>query len=204
MGEGEKNLVCYDIELARKQALQETGNLRLLDTAEIKQLLTMDSAAFGTQMEALKYFVPDKLSIKGFWYAQRPYHLWFKDQLEAASKSEFIIQRFAEDINRGGGRLVLIYTPHPFQIGPTECALGRYYYNIADNVILPARSGTQEWLAQVAERHGIELLDPTRAMRDYSVSVSSHVPLLYLRRDCHWSKTGHRFMAKFLADWFVK
>jgi hypothetical protein len=134
---------------------------------------------------------------------RRPLGLWSDGQLEAAAKSEDIIRRFAVDVTEDGGRLVLVYAPHPWQVGRAECALGRYYYNIAEAEILPPTSGTQEWLVEIADRHGIELLDPTEAMREYASSVSGDEQLLFLRSDCHWSDVGHQWMADFLVDWYL-
>ena len=71
-------------------------------------------------------------------------------------------------------------------------------------VTLPEDSGVQAWLRSVAAKHGIEFLDPTGAMRRRNLDgqAAGKGPL-YLRADCHWSPLGHRFMADWLAEWYL-
>jgi hypothetical protein len=140
----------------------------------------------------------------GFWPGIRPMDIWTPEQVQAAAEAENALARFAKDVSADGGRLVIVYVPNPYQVGPAECSVGRYLDRLDANAMLPADSGVQTWLRTVAARQGIELLDPTIAMRARHLNgpMRDMAPL-YLRADCHWSALGHQFMADWLADWYL-
>ena len=140
----------------------------------------------------------------GFWPGARPMEIWTRDQLDAAAATEGELARFAEDVASDGGRLVIVYVPNPYQLGPDECTVGRYLDRLDAGVTLPEDSGVQAWLRATAAKHGIEFLDPTGAMRRRDAGGPANAsPPLYLRADCHWSPAGHQFMADWLADWYL-
>jgi hypothetical protein len=140
-----------------------------------------------------------------FWPGMRPMTLWSAEQQRAADHSESELAAFADDVASGGGRLVIVYVPNPYQIGPAECSVGRILDRLGREVLLPPDSGIQAWLRAVGARRGIELLDPSDAMRPASFQREKQgEPPLYLRADCHWSPSGHQFMADWLADWYQR
>jgi hypothetical protein len=135
----------------------------------------------------------------------RPFALWTAEQHRAAERTETELAAFAADVAADGGRLVIVYVPNPYQIGPAECAVGRFLDRLGPEVLLPPGSGIQDWLREVSVRRSIELLDPSDAMRPASFQRAKRAePPLYLRADCHWSPAGHQFMADWLADWYQR
>jgi hypothetical protein len=141
----------------------------------------------------------------GFWPGMRPMELWSAEQHEAARNTEAELAGFAADVAANGGRLVVVYVPNPYQLGPVECSVARFLDRLDRGVVLPPDSGIQAWLRAAASRREIELLDPSDAMRQESAGRGASAgPPLYLRADCHWSPTGHQFMADWLADWYVR
>ena len=85
------------------------------------------------------------------------------------------------------------------QVGPDECAVGRYGSRIGDGVTLPEVSGVQQWLGGVATSIGVRYVDPTGAMRAAVTNSSAGGGRFYSRVDCHWSAAGHAFVAATLA-----
>jgi hypothetical protein len=143
-----------------------------------------------------------RLSQQSFWSTLRRTDLWSERQRQASLATELELQRFAEDVAADGARLVITYVPNPLQIGGNECSVGRLFDRVDRGVVLPPESGIQTWLRGVTSRHGIELLDPSEAMRAYlQARPPADTAPLYLRADCHWSPRGHQFMADYLADW---
>ena len=178
-------------ETARRMA--EDG---LLTSREIDDLLTRPASRLDARLSDIVW--------TKFWPGIRPFELWTDGQRQAAAATELKLQRFAEDVAADGGRLVVVFVPNAYQISPRECAVARYLDGFGDDRVLPPESGLQTWLRGVANRHGIELLDPSDAMREYHRTRSPDAPTLYLRADCHWSASGHQFMAEYLADWYLR
>ncbi len=140
-----------------------------------------------------------------FWPGMRPLALWTAEQRRAAEHTETELAAFAADVAADGGRLVVVYVPNAYQIGPAECSVGRFFDRLGPEVLLPPESGIQAWLRAVSARRSIELLDPSDAMRPASFRRETQgEPPLYLRADCHWSPAGHQFMADWLADWYLR
>jgi len=166
-----------------------------LTAEELAALLTEPSSGLDDQLQ--------RVVKTGFWPAIRPMEIWTEEQRDAAAETERELARFAEDVASDGGRLVIVYVPNPYQLGPKECTVGRYLDRLDAGVTLPADSGVQAWLRSVAARRGMELLDPTGAMRKRSLDGPGGSSRLYLRADCHWSPAGHQFMADWLAEWYL-
>ena len=160
-------------------------------------------AILSTPLDALP---PDlrALTDSGLWPLLRPLELWSATQKAAADRTATELSRFAEDVARDGARLVIVHVPNPLQVGGRECSVGRLFGRIDDGVVLPPNSGLQSWLRSVSARYGIEVVDPTDAMRQW---VDTRPPEdrapLYLRADCHWTERGHGFMARYLAHWYA-
>jgi hypothetical protein len=174
---------------------RQLGDRPFLGASAIENLLALPEPAFEAQLDA---FQIREAWARGFWRLQRPLRLWPEAQRAAVERSETILRRFAEDVARDGGKLVLVYVPAPYQVGPRECALGRYHYGTEDGVVVPATSGMQEWLAMRSAQIGIAFLDPTESMRRATIEDSAGP--FYTRYDCHWSKAGHRHMAALLFE----
>ena len=140
----------------------------------------------------------------GLWPLLRPFEFWTPTQKAAAERTATKLSRFAEDVRRDGAELVIVHVPNPLQVGGRECSVGRLFGGIDTDVILPPTSGIQSWLSGVSARYGIDVLDPTDAMRRWTEArpAEDRAPL-YLRADCHWTERGHRFMARYLADWYA-
>jgi hypothetical protein len=168
----------------------------LLTSGDIDALLTRPVTQLDGRLGAIVW--------TKFWPGIRPFALWTDAQRRAAAATETKLRRFAEDVAADGGRLVLVFVPNAYQISSRECAVARYLDGFQDDRLLPPDSGLQEWLRGVSSRHGIELLDPSDAMREHSRKQSPGAPTLYLRADCHWSASGHQFMAEYLADWYLR
>jgi hypothetical protein len=184
-----------DLASAEDMARRMAGD-GLLASAEIDALLTRPVDQLDARLSGIAW--------SKFWPGIRPLDLWTDAQRQAAAATEAEIQRFAEDVAADGGRLVVVYVPNAYQISPGECSVARYLDGFQDNRVLPADSGVQTWLRGVADRHGIELLDPSGAMRGYAQAQPADAQMLYLRADCHWSARGHQFMADYLADWYLR
>jgi hypothetical protein len=186
---------ALDDRAADRLARTLTG--RPLSAAELDAILTQPSAQLSPELQALAQ--------TGFWPSLRPLPLWSDAQKAAAARTEEKLSRFAADVASDGGRLVIVYVPNPLQVGSNECAVGRLFARVDSNVMLPRDSGIQAWLRGVSERHGVEVLDPSDAMRaaERTRSAAADGPL-YLRADCHWAERGHAFMANFLADWYAR
>ena len=125
----------------------------LLSTAEVDSLLSLPSEGFERQLTRKRVRFPR------FWRSQLPLPEWPERRLIALRKSAAMIQMFATDVSASGGELVLVYVPHPWQVGPFECSVGRRYYSIEPGALLPASSGTQEFLRGLAEDLGLVYLE---------------------------------------------
>jgi len=175
-------------EMARKL------NRPPLTSEELAALLKKPEGELGPELQPL--------SRTSLWPTVRPWELWTDAQRTAAAKTEVELQRFAQDVTADDGQLVIVYVPNPLQVGPTECSVGRFFERVDTNVMLPPASGIQTWLHGVAQRDGIELIDPSDAMREFEQRRSrADTAPLYLRADCHWSERGHEFMASYIAEW---
>lgn len=170
---------------------------RPLSSDELQAMLTQPADQLPPDLNALAQTV--------FWPSLRPLSLWTEAQTAAAAHTESELSRFAADVRADGGRLVIVYVPNPLQVGRNECSVGRLFARVDTNVMLPPESGIQTWLRGISERHGIEVLDPSDAMRAAKQprSAADGGPL-YLRADCHWTERGHAFMASYLADWYAR
>ena len=183
------------LDLASAQRLARSLAEPALTPPELEAILTQKEEDLEPRLRSV--------ARGNLWPSVRPWHVWTNEQRAAAAKTELELQRFAEDVAADGGRLVLVFVPNPLQIGTGECSVGRILDRVEVDAVLPPDSGIQTWLRTVAERHRLELLDPSAAMREL---VRSRPPddtaPLYLRADCHWSERGHQFMANYLADWY--
>ena len=185
------------LDLPGAQRLARTLTEPPLTASEIEAILTQKEADLAPGLRAV--------AARSLWPSARPWRLWSDAQRTAAAKTELELQRFAEDVAADGGRLVIVSVPNPLQVGADECAVGRLFERVEPGAILPAESGIQTWLQGVSERHRIELLDPSAAMREFlRARPPDDAAPLYLRADCHWSERGHRFMADYLADWYAR
>ena len=186
---------ALDEESARRMA-RSLADGPPFSAAEVASLLTEPSSGLTPELQ--------DVAKTGFWPGIRPMERWTRDQLDAAATTERELARFAQDVASDGGRLVIVYVPNPYQLGPDECTVGRYLDRLDASVTLPEDSGVQAWLRAVAASHGIEFLDPTGAMRGRNLDgpAAGKSPL-YLRADCHWSPLGHQFMADWLAAWYL-
>lgn len=184
-----------DLEGAKAAARRMAGDA-VLSVNEVDSLLR----------EPLGQLPPRLLAIaqSEFWPSTRPADLWPASQQQAVARAEDELRMFAEDVTADGGRLVIVHVPNAYQIAPTECAVARYLVGLEDGVLLPESSGLQTWLRGVGSRHGIEIVDPSDAMREYHRTGTGPREPLYLRADCHWSVRGHQFMADYLADWYLR
>jgi hypothetical protein len=184
-----------DEESARRTARSMSGG-PLFSEAEVAALLTKPSSALAAELR--------DVAKTSFWPSMRPSDLWASEQVDAARVTERELALFAQDVASDGGRLVIVYVPNPYQLGPSECTVGRYLDRLDAETTLPEESGVQTWLKTVTARHAIEFLDPTAAMRKQSLDRSTaRLPPQYLRADCHWSPSGHQFMAAWLAEWYL-
>lgn len=179
------------------QQIARQLNKRPLTSDELAALVTTPEENLNPELR--------QLARTSLWPSVRPWNLWTTTQRNAAGKTEQELQRFAEDVKNDGARLVIVYVPNPLQIAPTECSVGRLFERVDTHVLLPPESGIQTWLHSVAERHAIDLLDPSEAMRTFKQRrpAGDNTPL-YLRADCHWSARGHAFMARYIADWYQR
>lgn len=182
-------------DMAKTLIRRQLGDRSLLGAREVENLLFLPDREFEEQLDA---FNVREAWARGFWRLQRPLRLWPDAQLAIVGRSEAILRRFAADVEKDGGKLVLVYVPAPFQVGPKECSLGRYHYGIGDGVVVPAISGMQEWLTQRSAQFGVTFLDLTESMR--RAVIESGNGSLYTRYDCHWSKLGHRHVADVLFE----
>jgi hypothetical protein len=183
-----------DLDAAKTAARRMSADA-MLSAADVDALLTKPVGELEPRLQ--------RLAGSEFWPGLRPLRPWTEEQREAAAVTELEIRRFAEDVASDGARLAVVYVPNAFQVDPNECAVARYLVGLADGQTLPQESGIQTWLRSATEKAGIELVDPTQAMRDYLGTAGREAGPLHLRSDCHWSKKGQEFMANFLADWWV-
>jgi hypothetical protein len=194
--EPSRSASALDLPAARRLAEQMAGEPPFSD-AELTSLLgsPIDTLVPGLQRTARVEF----------WPGIRPQALWTAEQQRAAEHTETELAAFAADVAANGGRLVIVYVPNAYQIGPAECTVGRFLDRLGPEVLLPPDSGIQAWLRAVSARRRIELLDPSDVMRPASFAREKQgEPPLYLRADCHWSPAGHQFMADWLADWYLR
>ena len=168
-----------------------------LEAGQLDGLLTKPESELDPELKGM--------SRTSLWPGLRSLDLWSDTQRTAASRTELELQRFSEDVGSDGGRLVIVYVPNPLQVGPSECSVGRLFERVQTNVLLGPGSGIQTWLHGVTAKHGIELLDPSAAMRAFDAArPPGDTAPLYLRADCHWAERGHQFMADYLADWYAR
>jgi hypothetical protein len=179
---------------AQRAALGMTES-DLLTPADVARLATAREEELSPELRAL--------SRTKFWPSLRPIGRWSPRQVELAGRSERILGAFARDVQADRAQFVIVYVPNPLQLGPGECAIGRYFDRVGNDVMLDASSGVQAWLAGVSRRQGIALIDPTQAMRAHVEREGSTAPL-YLRYDCHWTEAGHAFVAQLLAEWYAR
>jgi hypothetical protein len=185
------------LDMASAQRLARTLAEPALTAAELDAILTQKEEDLEPRLRSV--------ARRSLWPSLRPWRVWTAEQRTAAAKTELELQRFAEDVAADGGRLAIVFVPNPLQIGSDECAVGRLFERVETDAVLPPDSGIQTWLQGVAERHHVELLDPSDVMREHvrSRPADDSAPL-YLRADCHWSERGHQFMADYLADWYTR
>ena len=191
---------------------RQASALDLPAARRLAQQMAGDPQFTGDELTALLESPLDKLppglerTVRvEFWPGIRPLALWTAEQRRAAERTESELAGFAADVAADGGRLVIVYVPNAYQIGPAECSVGRFFDRLGSEVVLPPASGIQAWLRALSARRSIELLDPSDAMRPVSYRREKQgEPPLYLRADCHWSPAGHQFMADWLADWYVQ
>jgi len=189
-------LLKLRLENAQSPSSAESGGARLLDAQTITQWLDAPQNVFEERLAQLG--LPS--TWEGFWRLQRPLRLWPTQLRQSVDLSESVITRFAEDVARDHGQLVLVYVPMGMQVGPRECSASRDLYGVGPNAVIEPRSGIQEWLEAMALKHRIEWLDPTDQLR--AASAAAERPM-YLAYDCHWSPTGHERIATILADWLA-
>lgn len=165
--------------------------------AEVAALLTQPLEALPPGLRAA--------AEADFWPGLRPREVWTDAQQRAATIAAEELNRFAEDVSADGGRLTVVYVPNPYQVHPSECAVGRLLERLGPDTVLPPTSGIQRWLEDAARSAGITFLDPTTDMRafDQAQPAEAFVPL-YLRADCHWSPRGHQFVADYLGDFLAR
>jgi len=183
-----------DLAGARALAKRMAGD-GLLTESQLDALLSKPFAELDQTLQ--------RLASLQLWGGLRPFRLWTDTQRTAAAATELTLQRFAEDVAKDGARLAVVYVPNAYQIATSECSVARYLDGLDDGVLLPVDSGIQTWLAGATARHGIELLDPSDAMRRLLQTRPAGSPPLYLRADCHWAERGHQFVADYLADWYL-
>ena len=184
-------LLAIEADQGRAGPNRERPGLR---SEEVDVLLDAPQEVFERQLAALG-LAP---ATEGFWRLQRPLHLWPPQLLRNVELSEPVLRRFSEDVRADGGRLVLVFVPMGFQVGPSECSAARAMYGLAPDAQVRPRSGLQQWLEATARRHDIPWLDPTEGLR--SAGLDAGTPS-YLSYDCHWSERGHARMAEILAEW---
>jgi hypothetical protein len=197
---------------ARAEPARSASALDLPAAQRLARQMAGEPAFTGDELAALLSSPFDRLAPDlqrtarvEFWPGMRPRALWTVEQQKAADHSEMELAAFAADVAADGGRLVIVYVPNPYQIGPSECSVGRVLDRLGRDVLLPPDSGVQAWLQAVSARHAIQLLDPSDAMRPASFEREKRgEPPLYLRADCHWSPSGHQFMADWLAEWYQR
>jgi len=183
------------VDDAEADRMARTLTERPLTETELRTLLTAPEPELPADLRSL--------AATSLWPSLRPWDRWTERQRAAAARTELELQRFAEDVRGDGGRFVIVYVPNPLQIGAEECRVGRLFERVDTNVVLPPDSGIQTWLRGAAQRHGIELLDPSAAMREFEQRrPAGDTAPLYLRADCHWAERGHAFMANYIADWY--
>ncbi len=183
-----------DLERAKAAARRMAGDA-LLTPGEVETILTKPVTELDPKLRRVAW--------SEFWPGLRPISLWTDEQRRAAANTALELRRFAEDVAGDGGRLAIVYVPNAFQIAPNECAVARYLVGLDDGQVLPEDSGIQTWLRATTEDAGIDLLDPSDAMRAFVRARPQGAPPLHLRADCHWSAAGQQFMAGYLADWLV-
>jgi hypothetical protein len=194
--EPSRSASALDLPAARRLAEQMAGESPF-SGAELASLL-------GSPVDTLPRGLQRTARVE-FWPGMRPQALWTAEQHRAAEHTETELAAFAADVAADGGRLVMVYVPNPYQIGPAECSVGRFLDRLGPEALLPPDSGIQAWLRAVSARRSIELLDPSDAVREASFRREKQgEPPLYLRADCHWSRVGHQFMADWLADWYLR
>lgn len=183
-----------DIADEKRTIMSDSSINKLLDTTQIEQLMTLPQADFETELSHLTSME----FVKGFYRIHRPLSLWPSDQLKRLEMSGDILLRFARDVRVEGGKLVLVYVPLPFQVGPLNLVAGRYSFGISADAIYPPLTGIQEWLQDFATGNNIPFIDLTESLR----TVSSNEQLaLYFRYDGHWNIKGHEVVARTLANW---
>jgi len=174
--------------------LASDAGRHLFDSEDIAAMLAAPQDLFNESLAALRLAA----AYEGFWRLQRPLRQWPQELRKSVDLSEAVITRFAEDVERDGGLLTLVYVPVGFQVGEHECSASRSFYGIAPGAVVTQFSGVQEWLEGVAMRHGVPWLDLTDRLR---VASSGSPHPLYMPYDCHWSQHGHEHVANILADW---
>jgi hypothetical protein len=180
------------LEEARMLVRQRFAGVTMIHQPEIDAMMRMPAAEFQASY-GTRWPEPHLLT---FWQMMRPQESWPSELTFAVSLSAPVLRGFARDVAADGGVLTVVYVPHPYQIGPAECSLARYFQSIDADVVAPADSGLQGWLRQTTAASAIRFLDPTEAMRQRS----SESDPLNTRMDCHWSVSGHAFMASWLAQ----
>ena len=195
VGGGILSSTTLDSEAARRLAMTMAPG-PALSPEQIAALLSQPVDALPADLRVL--------SGADFWPRMRERAVWGEALQRAADATALEFQRFAADVAADGARLHIVYVPNPYQVHPSECAVGRLVERLRPDTLLPADSGIQSWLRHMAVSAGIPFLDPTARMREFDEAQprEAFVPL-YLRADCHWSPRGHQFMADYLGDFLA-
>jgi hypothetical protein len=162
----------WELAVATQQTLPNSSNTKELDDTTPPYIL-LDEDQMDTILSLPEDLLEERLNllkiheglVRGFWAVQRPLSLWSDQRMEVLAASEEFMGRFATDVESDGGKLVVVYVPHPWQVGADENSLGRVRFHVGKGAILPMRSGVQEWLTLVTKRLHVDMIDPTTLMR---------------------------------------
>ena len=106
-----------------------------------------------------------------------------------------ILRELRAQVARGGGRLVVLAIPDEYQV---DADVARQAAR-AERQALEAYDldRAQRELGRALEAEGIEWVDLLPAFREQAVRGRLYVP-----RDTHWNRAGHRLAAEVLAEFF--
>lgn len=113
-------------------------------------------------------------------------------EVEAAWEiTEALLVRLRDEVEADGGRLLVFYVPAAVVTDEKAWRRMTGQYRLSGKA---TREAVRHRLAAMAERHQMELLDPTREFRRRGMGY-------YVEGEGHWNEAGHELAASLMAGW---
>lgn len=183
------------------------GEQRIADTSmssKLKQWLSAHSRVYGLVWRAVKNGLSlRRIPLRSMWFEDKVFDslrvfqtVYDEDTRRAWILTEAIITRLAHEVARRGSRFVLFYIPERASVYDDEWNAAKTYHAWKDTEWRADQVEVE--LRRICAAHSLDCILPTTQFRDQAATIAPH--RLYLLNDFHWTREGHEFAAKLLAE----